>query len=146
MEILPKSHSFSISESLLFSTPTGTRPPSQRLGRDQPPDLVDNLPDSTAVAINATDDLFSPPTAHSSPHLHHRHPQAPPPPHAEPLPLPPPHQVPEVSMVSKEKNINVRAAIIHVFGDLIQSIGVLIAAYVIKYRVFTISRFSREMT
>jgi len=115
-------------------TPTGTRPPSQRLGRDQPPDLVDNLPDSTAVAINATDDLFSPPTAHSSPHLHHRHPHAPPPPHAEPLPLPPPHQVPEVSMVSKEKNINVRAAIIHVFGDLIQSIGVLIAAYVIKYR------------
>ena len=44
--------------------------------------------------------------------------------------------VPEVSTLPKQqKNINVRAAIIHVIGDLIQSIGVLIAAYVIKYRV-----------
>lgn len=30
-------------------------------------------------------------------------------------------------------NINVRAAFIHVIGDLIQSIGVLIAAYIIRY-------------
>ncbi|XP_074652798.1 proton-coupled zinc antiporter SLC30A2-like [Tubulanus polymorphus] len=32
-----------------------------------------------------------------------------------------------------QKNINVRAAFIHVIGDLIQSIGVLIAAYIIKF-------------
>lgn len=31
-----------------------------------------------------------------------------------------------------ETNINVRAAMVHVFGDLLQSIGVLISAYVIK--------------
>lgn len=34
-----------------------------------------------------------------------------------------------------EENINVRAAFIHVLGDLCQSIGVLIAAYVIYYKV-----------
>ncbi|XP_077996580.1 proton-coupled zinc antiporter SLC30A2-like [Glandiceps talaboti] len=33
-----------------------------------------------------------------------------------------------------KKNINVRAAFIHVLGDLIQSIGVLIAAYIIKFK------------
>ena len=32
-------------------------------------------------------------------------------------------------------NINVRAAFIHVLGDLVQSIGVLIAAYIIYYKV-----------
>lgn len=32
-------------------------------------------------------------------------------------------------------NINVRAAFIHVLGDLIQSIGVLIAAYIIRFYV-----------
>ncbi|KAG1693482.1 Zinc transporter 2 [Nymphon striatum] len=32
------------------------------------------------------------------------------------------------------QNINVRAAFIHVIGDLIQSIGVLIAAFIIKYK------------
>ena len=31
------------------------------------------------------------------------------------------------------ENMNVRAALIHVFGDLLQSVGVLIAAYIIKY-------------
>lgn len=35
----------------------------------------------------------------------------------------------------QSSNINVRAAFIHVLGDLIQSIGVLIAAYVIRYYV-----------
>ena len=39
------------------------------------------------------------------------------------------------SSSSKKTNINVRAAVAHVIGDLIQSVGVLIAAYVIKYRV-----------
>ena len=34
-----------------------------------------------------------------------------------------------------EKNINVRAAFIHVVGDTVQSIGVLIAALVIKFKV-----------
>ena len=32
------------------------------------------------------------------------------------------------------RNMNVRAALIHVIGDLVQSIGVLIAAFIIKYR------------
>lgn len=41
---------------------------------------------------------------------------------------------------SKEKaNINVRAAFIHVLGDIVQSVGVLIAAYVIKYKVIIIA-------
>lgn len=34
-----------------------------------------------------------------------------------------------------EKNINVRAAFIHVLGDLIQSVGVFIAALVIMFKV-----------
>ena len=33
------------------------------------------------------------------------------------------------------RNINVRAAFIHVIGDLVQSIGVLIAGYIIKFFV-----------
>ena len=33
------------------------------------------------------------------------------------------------------RNINVRAAFIHTIGDLIQSLGVLLAAYLIKFRV-----------
>ncbi len=37
--------------------------------------------------------------------------------------------------VKEKRNINVKAALIHVIGDLIQSIGVLIAAYIIKYKV-----------
>jgi zinc transporter 2 len=36
---------------------------------------------------------------------------------------------------SKQNNINVRAAVIHVLGDLIQSIGVLLSAFVIKFYV-----------
>lgn len=32
-------------------------------------------------------------------------------------------------------NINVRAAYIHVLGDIIQSLGVLIAAVIVYYRV-----------
>lgn len=34
-----------------------------------------------------------------------------------------------------EENINVRAAFIHVLGDLIQSLGVLVAAFLIKFNV-----------
>lgn len=34
---------------------------------------------------------------------------------------------------SERSNINIRAAFIHVLGDLLQSIGVLISAYIIKY-------------
>ena len=37
----------------------------------------------------------------------------------------------------KEVNINVRAAFIHIIGDLIQSIGVFIAALIIKFKVST---------
>ncbi|XP_034243368.1 zinc transporter 2-like [Thrips palmi] len=39
----------------------------------------------------------------------------------------------ETDVLSKHSNINVRAAVIHVLGDLIQSIGVFIAAIVIKF-------------
>ncbi|XP_015761455.1 PREDICTED: zinc transporter 2-like [Acropora digitifera] len=35
---------------------------------------------------------------------------------------------------SEKQNINVRAAFIHVLGDIVQSVGVLIAAYIIKFR------------
>ena len=44
----------------------------------------------------------------------------------------------EVKMSSVKKlaqNINVRAAFIHVIGDLIQSVGVVIAGYIIKFEV-----------
>ena len=36
---------------------------------------------------------------------------------------------------SEKQNINVRAAFIHVLGDILQSVGVLIAAYIIKFKV-----------
>ena len=35
----------------------------------------------------------------------------------------------------QSKNINVRAAFIHVLGDFIQSIGVVIAGYIIWFKV-----------
>ena len=35
----------------------------------------------------------------------------------------------------KTVNINVRAAFIHVIGDLVQSIGVVIAGYIIWFKV-----------
>lgn len=41
------------------------------------------------------------------------------------------------------KNINVRAAFIHVIGDIIQSLGVLIAAIIIKLKV---SKFINNCT
>jgi len=37
----------------------------------------------------------------------------------------------------KQTNINVRAAFIHVIGDMVQSIGVLVSAYIIYYKVST---------
>lgn len=36
---------------------------------------------------------------------------------------------------SRKDNINVKAAFIHVLGDLLQSIGVLIAAFIIYFKV-----------
>ena len=33
------------------------------------------------------------------------------------------------------ENINVRAAFIHVIGDLLQSVGVVIAGYIIRFKV-----------
>lgn len=48
----------------------------------------------------------------------------------------------EVEKKDHDKNINVRAAYIHVLGDFIQSTGVLIAAIVIYFKV----RFSRFCT
>ena len=39
-----------------------------------------------------------------------------------------------------EENINVRAAFIHVIGDLIQSVGVVIAGYIIKFKVRTLAQ------
>ena len=43
-------------------------------------------------------------------------------------------------------NINVRAAFIHVVGDLVQSIGVLIAAYIIRFYVSTFYVFMSGMS
>ena len=40
-----------------------------------------------------------------------------------------------VEQNSRAKNINVRAAIIHVIGDFVQSIGVLFAALLIHFKV-----------
>ena len=39
------------------------------------------------------------------------------------------------SETRRHKNINVRAAFIHVVGDIIQSVGVLVAALIIKFKV-----------
>lgn len=39
------------------------------------------------------------------------------------------------SRVNKPSNINVKAAFIHVLGDLFQSVGVLAAAFIIYYKV-----------
>ena len=39
--------------------------------------------------------------------------------------------------VKKHTNINVRAAFIHVIGDLFQSIGVVAAAYIIRFKVLS---------
>jgi zinc transporter 2 len=39
----------------------------------------------------------------------------------------------EVSSINRQRNINVRAAFVHVIGDLVQSVGVMIAALVIKF-------------
>lgn len=48
----------------------------------------------------------------------------------------PDHDKIDVESVSNDKkNINVRAAFIHVVGDFIQSVGVLIAALVIYFKV-----------
>lgn len=41
----------------------------------------------------------------------------------------------EEEPIHKHKNINVRAAFIHVVGDIIQSLGVLVAALIIKFTV-----------
>ena len=40
------------------------------------------------------------------------------------------------------KNINVRAAIIHVIGDFVQSVGVLCAAIIIKFKVQLIEMYA----
>ena len=45
-------------------------------------------------------------------------------------------------LTDSSRNVNVRAALIHVIGDLVQSIGVLIAAFVIKYWVLSYSDYS----
>jgi zinc transporter 2 len=43
----------------------------------------------------------------------------------------------DVAKVKKaSSNINVRAAIIHVIGDFVQSVGVLCAAILIKFKVY----------
>ena len=42
---------------------------------------------------------------------------------------------PSVKEQATDENVNVRAAFIHVIGDLCQSLGVLIAALIIKFKV-----------
>ena len=44
-----------------------------------------------------------------------------------------------------EENINVRAAFIHVIGDLIQSIGVVIAGYIIWFKVMWMMKYYRSL-
>lgn len=44
-------------------------------------------------------------------------------------------QVPSSQSPKKASNINVRAAFIHVLGDLCQSVGVLVAAIIIYFKV-----------
>lgn len=44
-------------------------------------------------------------------------------------------QVPSSQSPQKTSNINVRAAFIHVLGDLCQSVGVLVAAIIIYFKV-----------
>ena len=46
----------------------------------------------------------------------------------------------------EQRNINVHAAFIHVIGDLIQSVGVVIAAYIIRFRVSIYKCLSVVMT
>jgi solute carrier family 30 (zinc transporter), member 2 len=41
--------------------------------------------------------------------------------------------------LSTDENVNIRAAFIHVFGDLIQSIGVLLAAICIRWTGFAMA-------
>jgi Co/Zn/Cd efflux system component len=42
---------------------------------------------------------------------------------------------PSVKEQATDENVNVRAAFIHVIGDLLQSLGVFIAALIIKIKV-----------
>ena len=42
---------------------------------------------------------------------------------------------PSVKEQATDENVNVRAAFVHVLGDLIQSLGVLVAAIIIKIKV-----------
>ena len=44
-----------------------------------------------------------------------------------------------------EENINVRAAFIHVIGDLIQSIGVVIAGYIIWFKVLWMMKYYQSL-
>jgi hypothetical protein len=41
--------------------------------------------------------------------------------------------------VEHPQNLNIRAAFVHVLGDLVQSLGVLVAAIVIKYTGFALA-------
>ena len=42
---------------------------------------------------------------------------------------------PSVKEQATDENVNVRAAFVHVVGDLFQSLGVLTAAFIIKFKV-----------
>ena len=76
---------------------------------------------------------------HSHHHHHghgnnHQHTQRQPPAEAESRGAAESNVIPTTVQV-KKSNINVRAAFIHVIGDLFQSIGVVIAAYIIRFKV-----------
>lgn len=54
---------------------------------------------------------------------------------------------PSVKEHATDENVNVRAAFVHVIGDLFQSIGVLVAALIIKFKVRLLRfRFERGHT
>lgn len=49
------------------------------------------------------------------------------------------HHIQTSLHANESENINVRAAIVHVIGDLLQSIGVFISSIIIKFYVSNIS-------
>ncbi|XP_065919320.1 proton-coupled zinc antiporter SLC30A2-like isoform X2 [Dysidea avara] len=89
-----------------------------------------------SVAVNVFMILVLHQHSHHHHHGHgnnHQHTQRQPPAEAESRGAAESNVIPTTVQV-KKSNINVRAAFIHVIGDLFQSIGVVIAAYIIRFK------------
>ena len=59
--------------------------------------------------------------------------------HSAPAPISEEDSAVTTVVIDPKQNINVRAAMVHVIGDLFQSFGVLIAAVIIKVEVSILS-------